>query len=349
MIPKTGSSRPASACDEGATPITIGPEMMLGTFERKHALVIVNPAAHNAVNRKALRGANLWLREHGWQVEWTETSAGDDATAIAAKAADEGLPLVFVCGGDGTLNGAVNGLAGSDTALSVIPTGTVNLWAREIGLLKKPVEAVRLAVEGERRRIDLGRAGSRYFLLQVSFGVDAAVIHRVSHRLKGRLGAAAYALSAAKQAMTYRSSPVTLSLDGKARSARSLAIVAGNTRIYAGLTKVTPDAIVDDGRLDVCIYEGSGSLDIVGLAVLTLFRRHRASKRVSYKRARHLRIASGRPLLVQLDGEPLAEFPTEVTVEPGAVWVVTPRGLTSPLFSHPPEPMSVAERPRIRL
>ena len=311
---------------------------MPGPFERREAVVIVNPAAHNAAKRKALSAAHEWLREQGWKAEWAETSGVGDATSAAAMAAEHRVPLVFVCGGDGTLNEAVNGLAGSETAVSVIPSGTVNLWARETGLLKKPAEAVRLAVEGVRRRIDLGRAGARYFLSQVSFGVDAAVVHRASHDMKGKVGAAAYALSAARQAMTYRGSRVTLSLDGEVRSERTLMVVAGNTRIYAGVTKITPDAIVDDGQLDICIYEGLGRWDIVRLAALTLIRRHRGSKRVHHERVQHLALVSEKPLPVQLDGEPLAESPTDITVAAGALWVMTPRGLRSPLFSRPPEP-----------
>src|SRR2546428_163277 len=252
MIPKPGRPRLALACEQRWAAITIARDMA-GPFESKEAVGIGNPAAYNAAKRKALSAADGWLREHGWKAEWAETSSAGDATTAAAKAAERRVPIVFVCGGDGTLNEAVNGLAGSETAVSVIPSGTINLWAREMGLLKKPAEAVRLAVEGVRRRIDLGRAGSRYFLSQVSFGVDAAVVQRVSHGMKGRLGAAAYALSAARRAMTYRGSRVTLSLDGETRSARALMVVAGNTRIYAGLTKITPDAIVDDGQLDVCV------------------------------------------------------------------------------------------------
>lgn len=311
---------------------------MTGPFESKEAVVIVNPTAHNAAKRKALSAADGWLREHGWKAEWAETSGAGDATTAAAKAAERRVPIVFVCGGDGTLNETVNGLVGSETAVSVIPSGTVNLWAREAGLLKKPSEAVRLAVDGVRRRVDLGRAGSRYFLSMAGFGIDAAVAHRVSHGAKGRVGAAAYALSAAKQAMTYRGSRVTLSLDDEERSAWALMIVAGNTRKYAGLTQVTPDAIVDDGLLDVCVYEGRGRWDIVRLAALTLLRRHHGSKRVHYKRVRRLKIASEKPMPVQLDGEALADSPAEVSVAAGALWVMTPSGLKSPLFSLPPEP-----------
>src|SRR5439155_1149464 len=162
MIPKLGGSRLVATCELPPATVTIASEMMPWPFERREVVVIVNPAAHNAAKRKALAAANEWLRDHGWKAEWAETSEAGEAKAVAAMAAEHRVPLVFVCGGDGTLNEAVNGLAGSETAVSVIPSGTVNLWAREMGLLKKPAEAVRLAVQGVRRRIDLGRAGSRY-------------------------------------------------------------------------------------------------------------------------------------------------------------------------------------------
>ena len=156
-------------------------------------MVIVNPTARKLPGRKRLHEARDWLDQRGWASEWLTTAAPGEATSLAADAATRGAPLLFVCGGDGTINEAVNGLAGSETALAVIPAGTVNLWAREVGLLAKPEEAVRLAVDGVRRRIDLGRVGDRHFLLMAGFGLDATVAHGVSHRIKGRLGAAAYA------------------------------------------------------------------------------------------------------------------------------------------------------------
>src|SRR2546426_10051145 len=158
---------------------------MTGPFESKEAVVIVNPTAHNAAKRKALSAADGWLREHGWKAEWAETSGAGDATTAAAKAAERRVPIVFVCGGDGTLNETVNGLAGSETAVSVIPSGTVNLWAREAGLLRKPSEAVQRGVDGVRRRVDLGLAGSRYFLSMAGFRLRPGGGHPGSHAAQG--------------------------------------------------------------------------------------------------------------------------------------------------------------------
>jgi YegS/Rv2252/BmrU family lipid kinase len=306
-------------------------------WSRKEALVIVNSAAHNAPGRKRLKAAGEWLRDDGWTVDWAETARPGDATGMAARAAERRLPVVLVCGGDGTLNEAVNGLAGSETAVSVIPAGTVNLWAREAGLMKPPVEAVRLAARGVRRRVDLGRAGARYFLLMAGFGIDAAVAQRVSHGAKGRLGAAAYALAALRQAMSYRGSRIEIRMDGENRTVIALMVLASNIRNYAGLAKITSNAVIDDGLLDVCIYEGRGRWDIVRLAALTLIRRHAGSGKVTIHRVKRLEIASERPLPVQLDGDAIADSPTEVTVVPGALLVMTPWALKSPLFSRPPE------------
>src|SRR3990172_701926 len=97
---------------------------------RREAVVIVNPVARNLPGRERLQEANRWLQDQGWRSQWLETTRPREATALAAQAAEKGVPLVFVCGGDGTMNEAANGLAGSETALAMIRGGTSNLWAR---------------------------------------------------------------------------------------------------------------------------------------------------------------------------------------------------------------------------
>ena len=306
-------------------------------IQRKEAVIIVNPTARKLPSPGRIREVRDWLDERGWAIEWLETAAPGDATSLAANAARRGVPLLFVCGGDGTLNEAVNGLAGSETALAVIPTGTVNLWAREVGLLKKPAEAVRLAVDGARRRIDLGQAGERYFLLMAGFGLDAAVTHGVSHRIKGRFGAAAYALSAAREALRYRSSRVTLSLDGRERTLELLMLIVGNTRKYAGLTEITPAAIVDDGWLDVCAYSGRGRLGHP-LARPSYADAAATAVEEGLAAARSATAASPQPRRCpsRSTAMPLPTRPWRSAIAPGALWVAVPAGLKSPLFSREP-------------
>ncbi len=304
----------------------------MSTNASRETLVIVNPTARNLPSRGRLDEAARWLRAQGWLVEWRETAGPGQATELAAGAAERGLPLLFVCGGDGTLNEAANGLAGRDTALAVIPAGTVRIWAKEAQIPRRPLEAVKAAVEGERRRIDLGRAGERYFLLMAGYGLDGAIARRVNLGLKSRLGAATYAVAAVREALRYRSSTVTLRFDGEEHAAQVLMLVAGNTRNYAGVAEITREAQVDDGLLDVCVFQGKGTLDIVLHALRTLLRRHLRSSKVLYRKARRLELDWGQPLPVQLDGDAYDMSPTQVEVAPGALWVAVPKGVRSPLF-----------------
>jgi YegS/Rv2252/BmrU family lipid kinase len=303
-------------------------------FERKECLIIVNPKAHQAPRRRYLLDASEWLESRGWRVNWAETSAAGDATRFTADAAAAGIPLVFVCGGDGTLNESVNGLAGSDTTMGVIPAGTVNLWARELHTLKPPLDSVQSAVLGERRRIDLGKAGDRYFLLMASYGVDASVTHHVSPRVKGYMGATAYGIAAAKEALTFSPVPIEVTLDNEVRWMQVLMVLAGNTQLYAGFAKVAPDAKVDDGLLDVCIYQGRGKPEILAHATRTLFRLHTRSRNVVYRRVKRLHLAWEQPLPLQLDGDPYPASPSEIVAVPAALSVLVPRGVKTSLFSR---------------
>src|SRR3970282_2160176 len=179
---------------------------------------------------------------------------------------------------------------------------------------------------GARRRIDLGRAGDRYFLLMAGYGLDGAIARRVHLGLKSRLGAATYAIAAVREALRYRSSPVTLRFDGEERDAEVLMLVAGNTRNYAGLVEITREAQADDGLLDVCVYEGKGTVDIVLHALRSLLRRHLRSKKVTYRKVKRLEFARGEPLPVQLDGDEFEDSPALVEIAAGAPLGAVPKG-----------------------
>jgi len=238
------------------------------------------------------------------------------------------------CGGDGTINDVANGLIGTETTLGVIPAGTSNIWAREVGLDRRPLEAVQAITQGERRLIDTGRAGTRHFVLFVGFGIDAAITKTVPLGVKDKLGAAAYAISAAREAMRWRAKPITIRIDGVTRRMDVLMAFAGNTRLYAGITKITPLALADDGKLDVCIYAGRGRRDIAFHAMRTLLQLHRKSPKVLYRHASRVEFDWEEPLPAQVDGDPLPDCPREVVVLPRSLWVATPAALPNPMFSR---------------
>jgi len=303
------------------------------------ATVIVNPVAPNLPSRRHLREAASWLHSQGWQADWALTRLPGDATAMAARAAQEGRSLVVVCGGDGTLNEAVNGLAGSETALAVIPAGTANVWAKEVGIPHQPIAALEVAVRGQARRMDLGRAsspsgeGERYFFMMAGLGLDGSIAASLPLNVKRYLGAATYAFMAVGQSLRYRGQRVKLIVDDEPLETRLLMMVVGNTRGYAGITQVTSRAYADDGLLDVCIFQGRHTLDIIFHTLRVAAQVHVRASPVLYRRVRRLEVHSETPLPAQLDGDFYPGYPTIFEVVPAALTVMVPRKRL-PLFRH---------------
>jgi YegS/Rv2252/BmrU family lipid kinase len=293
--------------------------------------VIVNPISPNLPSRRHLREAASWLRSQGWQADWAFTRLPGDATAMAARAAQEGRSLVVVCGGDGTLNEAVNGLAGSQTPLAVIPAGTANVWAKEVGIPRQPIAALEAAVRGQARRMDLGRAspssgkGGRYFFLMAGVGLDGRIAASLPLNVKQYLGATAYAITAASQSLRYRGRRVKLIADDEPLETSLLMMVVGNTRNYAGITQVTSRAYADDGLLDVCVFQGRHTLDIIFHTLRVAAQAHLRGGPVLYRRARRLEVHSETPLPVQLDGDFYPGYPTVFEVVPAALTVMVPQ------------------------
>jgi diacylglycerol kinase (ATP) len=305
------------------------------------ATVIVNPVAPNLPSRRQLREAASWLHGQGWQADWAFTRSPGDAAAMAARAAQEGRTLVVVCGGDGTLNEAANGLAGSETALAVIPAGTANVWAKEVGIPRRPIAALEVAIRGQARRIDLGRAssppgeGGRYFFMMAGLGLDGSIAASLPLNVKRYLGATTYAIMAAAQSLRYRGQRVKLIVDGEPLETRLLMIVVGNTRHYAGITQVTRRAYADDGLLDACIFQGRHTLDIIFHTLRVAAQAHLRASDVLYRQARRLEVHSETPLPAQLDGDFYPGYPTVFEVVPAALTVMVSRKRL-PLFRHRP-------------
>src|SRR5579862_1748915 len=152
------------------------------------ATLIYNPIAGHGGSLAELEAARDVLAARGWLVRLEATAGPGAATALAGDAVERGDDVVIVAGGDGTINEAIQALAGTTVALGVLPVGTVNVWAREIGLPAHPVAAAALLADGDSRTIDLGRAGERLFLLMAGAGFDGAVTGLVESRLKRAMG-----------------------------------------------------------------------------------------------------------------------------------------------------------------
>jgi len=298
-------------------------------------LVIHNPVSGRSATIERLRAALERARQAGWIVDPVATDYKGHATDLARDAAARGIDVVAVHGGDGTINEAINGLAGTRTALAVIPAGTANVWAKETHVPRDPVAATDLILRGERRRIDLGRAGGRYFMLMAGIGLDARIVPRVNPWLKRRIGVLAYIVAGVFTAFRTKPWRTSMRIDGAPREGWLYWMLAGNTRSYGGLTDIMYRAQADDGLLDVAIMHRGGAFHLLVDGVRLLFHRHDRSPNVDYLKARDVEIDTpGLP--VQLDGELAGETPVRIEVVPRALTVIVPAGLRSPLFREEP-------------
>ncbi|MGD0116327.1 MAG: diacylglycerol kinase family protein [Dehalococcoidia bacterium] len=294
------------------------------------SLFVINPIARGAPPLDVLRLASARLEAEGWQTEFVLTQRKGDAVGVAREASGSGCDVVIACGGDGTVNEVANGLAGSETALAVIRGGTANVWAKEVGIPRDPLAAVRLLKEGRRRRVDLGvvesAAGeSRYFLLMAGIGVDGHVVGHVPEGLKRRFGAVAYVAYALADGARFRPQPVSLTIEGETAEVNLFWLVAGNTRSYGGLVNITHHAVVDDGLLDMYAFTGGSVARKVGLWLRVLTHQQDSAPGIEYRRVREVRLSTPSPLEGQVDGEVLGLAPQVIRVVPRALTVVVPK------------------------
>jgi YegS/Rv2252/BmrU family lipid kinase len=239
--------------------------------------------------------------------------------------------VVFACGGDGTINEVVNGLAGSECALGVLRGGMGDVFAKEVGIPKQPERALALQLQGERRRFDLGVAGDRCFLLMAGIGFDAEVVRRVPDGAKQRLGSTSYALWGAKALPGYRPRRTEMSVDGDRRRVDLFWALLGNTRSYGGIFDITREALVDDGLLDAYVFDGHGLAWETLAAVRLVTRRLAGARGVSFQRVREVSIDTA-GLAVQVDGDYAGETPMRFGARPAALDVLLPRGRARELF-----------------
>jgi YegS/Rv2252/BmrU family lipid kinase len=297
------------------------------------ALIIFNPIAGQAASfEQDIEAAGDVWRAHGWAVELQPTAGPGDGTRIARSAALAGYDVVVAAGGDGTVNEVINGLVGTQTALAVLPIGTVNVWVRELGLPLQPRAAATALLGAQVRAIDLGKAGDRYFLLMAGVGFDAAVTAEVRAHEKRRLGVFAYVFRALDLARRFRGMRARIEVDGKLVRTRALMVVLGNSQLYGGILKITARASLDDGLLDLCIIKGN-TLRGAPLRILSiLLRRATVDPQIEYHRARTVRIETSQPLAVQVDGDHIGYTPMTFESAPGALRALLPQTLPTDLL-----------------
>ncbi|MEP7024315.1 MAG: diacylglycerol kinase family protein [Actinomycetota bacterium] len=268
----------------------------------KRAAVVVNPTKHDdpADHRDLITAA---MSAHGWDEPiWLETTAEETGAAQARQAAAEGVILVLASGGDGTVTSCAEGLAGSGVPLAILPAGTGNLLARNLGLPLDLAEALTVALTGNDRELDVGTANGTPFVVMAGLGIDAKMLDSASEPLKKRLGWAAYGVSLLRH---LRDRPMRVSLvadDGPRQRYRASGVIAGNVGFLQGGMPLLPDAQPDDGQLDVVVLTARGWAAWLAVAAHVLTRR-RGTSRVTHLVFRDLQINLDREQPWQIDGE----------------------------------------------
>ncbi|MGN6273030.1 MAG: diacylglycerol/lipid kinase family protein [Protaetiibacter sp.] len=237
---------------------------------RPRAAVIYNPG--NAP-REALRFAVAAAEvRHGWdQARWYETSPDDDGRAAAHAAREEGPTVVVVAGGDGTVRAVAEVLRESEVPLALLPLGTGNLLARNLGLPLADLDAsLDTAFDGDTRGIDVaiadlehadGRWSRRAFMVMAGIGLDAEMAEKTSAVAKRRLGWLAYVTPIARSVIANRRFPLHYRIEGeRPRSVRAHTVIVGNCGTLTGSMLLLPTAVIDDGLLDMIMLRPKGPL-----------------------------------------------------------------------------------------
>jgi YegS/Rv2252/BmrU family lipid kinase len=311
----------------------------------KRACIVINP--HGGQNVTSITDLVAVLSAAGWRTEIDIKEYGGHSMELATRAAKANYDLVISYGGDGNLSQVLNGVMnakGCQTTVGVIPGGTVNVWAAEIGVPHDPVQAALTLVNSEARKIDIGHlevqelslpgttqdaqekpqqkkgkkvrkreakaptSAKHHFLLMAGLGFDAAVMEHVSKAFKYRVGRLAVGISIAEELPRQHAFPVEIRVRGtkqedeKIWKGEAFQVIVGNTRRYANIVQMTPNAYLDDGLLNVCVITAGHTLKTIEQLASLLFRRRPDNAAGEYFEGASITISAPASIDLQLDG-----------------------------------------------
>jgi diacylglycerol kinase family enzyme len=328
------------------------------------AELIYNPRGGQVVVRRELDNVVALLSRYGWSVALRETSKPLEATELARHAVHRGAKVVIAAGGDGTVNEVANGLVNTDVALGVLPMGTTNSWALQMGIpalnpmlpgtkvvkliadleerIARPLpanyyrkvllDAARVLVEGRTVVVDVGELSGRHFLMWAGIGLDAAITGSISLKEKRALGSWAYVFTAIESGYRYSSTDVWLTLDGEVVKTSTPLIVVSNIQLYGGVMSIGAKACVNDAKLDVCVFKGDGFFTFVQHAMNVLSHRHLQDPKIEYYQCSEIVIESACSLPVHVDGEPFTKTPVAIHTVHSSLKVIVPKIVPGNLF-----------------
>jgi YegS/Rv2252/BmrU family lipid kinase len=296
------------------------------------AVFLVNPASANGATGKRWPELHRRARELGLDAEPLLSERPGQLIELARDAVSA-HELLVVVGGDGTLNEVVNGVAGLDAELAVLPAGTGMDFGRTHGIPKGFDEAVRVALEGTARPVDLGRVtyrdrsgaeAVRHFANVGSAGMSGAVARRANSMSKRFGGRTTFFYALVREFVAWKNTEVTVTLDDAERRGKMHDVIVANGQWHGGGMKLAPDAKPDDGLFDVVLIGDVTKLDFATTAPKLYSGRHVTHQRVEVLRSATVAVDAAEPLPIELEGETVGTTPARFEIVPGAIRVRMP-------------------------
>jgi len=291
-----------------------------------YVALIVNPKSGCTHSGSQTRPLQRYLAARGFEVRPNLTRSLRDACELATEAAvDYNCAVVIAVGGDGTVREVAHGLEGSDKPLLIVPQGTENLLANELGYDHRLKTVIETFEGGFTKNLDLGRANGRCFTSIAGFGYDGDVVARVHQVRRGHICHMDYVWPIWRSFWAYKFRPMKVTVDGaEVFDDRGLVFVGNISRYALGLN-ILHRADYSDGLLDICIYRCRSRLRLLKHSLLTVAKRHWTRRDVVYLQGRKIRVmADSESVNTEIDGDPGPNLPVDIEVVPQAVKVLVP-------------------------
>ena len=302
-----------------------GPPDRLAAQAVERAPILWNPnagvKAGVRIGRTTREELHTLLERHGLRGPLYETRSREDAIERVGRFAEAGAELIIGAGGDGTISTIATRLIGTDVAVGILPLGSLMNVARSLGIPRDPVAAAAIIRDAGVTRIDAGRIGERVFFEVASIGLSAALMREAQRASRGRYGAL---VDAMRVLARYRSAWFELDLDDRRERVRGLVVSVANAPYTGFNMTLAPNARIDDGLLDVVVFEGYARSEFVRHALAILAGRRAASPRLSTYRARSVTVTTDRPLPCRADAADCGTTPVTIEVIPHAARFVVP-------------------------
>lgn len=289
---------------------------------------IVNPKSGARCSKMAGRRFEEYLVKRGFQVKAAITTSLDDACEFATEAAvDYDCAMVVVVGGDGTVREVAHGLEGSGKTLLIVPGGTENLLANELGFDETLKTIIRTFEGGVIRPLDLGSANGKCFTSIAGFGFDGKIVRRVSEQRAGHIDYFDYFWPIWRTFWDYKFNALKVEVDGQEIFDGRGLVFVGNISRYAVGLQILHYADFGDGLLDVCVYKCASRVHLLKHSLMTVLKQHASTRDVVYRQGKDISVVSEAPdMPTEIDGDPGPALPVQIKVIPQAVNCLVPQG-----------------------